>query len=135
MNDKTTSVFWLFKTACVHALALAVLSATAITHADDNDDDDDDDDNRVLIRTIVPASLGGTFSDDPDNPQITVSIPPGALNVDARLRVVLLADRDDDDDDDEDDKSYSDPNQTPASPVYKVRLTKKRGRGRERTRP
>ena len=52
----------------------------------------DDDDSGLLIRTIVPAALGGTFTDDPSNPRITVTIPPGALNMDARLRVVLVDD-------------------------------------------
>ena len=137
MIDKTTPFFPLIKTVYMHALLLIMLSTSAIAHADDddNDNDNDDDNNRVLIRAIVPASLGGTFSDDPDNPQITITIPPGALNVDARLRVVLLGDADDDDDEDDDegdDKSYRDPNQTAASPVYKVRLSKKRGRGRLR---
>jgi len=89
MNDKTTSMFRLFKTVCVHSLALVVLPATAVMYAED----DGDEDNRVLIQAIVPASLGGTLSDDPDDPQITVSIPAGALNVDARLRVVLLGEK------------------------------------------
>ena len=137
MNDKTTLLFRLFKLFCTHALLLTMLSTSAVARADDDDDDDhgDDDHNRVVIRAFVPASLGGSFSDDADNPQITITIPPGALNFDARLRVVRLADRDDEDDDDEDEtdrKSSSDSNQAPASAVYKVRLTKKRGRGRLR---
>lgn len=39
------------------------------------------------IEAFVNAALGGTFSDDPHNPSITVSIPPGALSDDAHLRV------------------------------------------------
>ena len=41
----------------------------------------------VIIEETVDANLGGTFSDDPENPSITVTIPPNALNADATLTV------------------------------------------------
>jgi mono/diheme cytochrome c family protein len=42
-----------------------------------------------LIETFVYAATGGTFSDDPDNPNITIIIPPGALSNNAELNVNL----------------------------------------------
>ena len=44
---------------------------------------------RTLIRTVVPAATGGTFSDNPGDPRVTVTVPPGALDRDAVLRVRL----------------------------------------------
>ena len=76
------------------------------------------DNESLLIRANVPASLGGTFSDDADNPRITVTIPPGALNRDARLKVTLV----------DGDALATGPTQTAASPVFNVRL-QKRGKG------
>ncbi len=62
-----------------------------------------------LVRARVPAAEGGTFSDPAGG--ITVRIPPGALNADANLRVLL-----------ERRAPAAGPNQTVASPAYQVRL-------------
>ena len=83
-------------------------------------------DDDLLIKALVPASLGGSFTDNPDNPTVTVTIPPGALNADARLRVSLV-----DDDDDDGDENLT-PNQMPASPVYNIRLSKAGGKSGSR---
>lgn len=82
------------------------------------------DDDTPLIKALVPASIGGTFSDDPDKPTVTVTIPPGALSMDARLLVTLVDDRDDDSD------ANLGLNQMPASPVFNIRLNKAGGKGR-----
>ena len=124
MNGFNTSLIRLLKTRWMRALLLAFFSTTLV--AGEREDS-------VEIRAFVPAALGGTFSDDPDNPLITVTIPPGALNVDARLRVKLIDQEDDDDDrDDDDDEQNTDTSQTPASPVFNIRLTKRGGKGRLR---
>jgi len=68
---------------------------------------------KYLIRADVTASLGGTFTDDPVNPGITITIPPGALTADAELEVEL--------------KTNPKPvggNQTAASPAFKIELEK-----------
>ena len=105
------------------AFLLALLSTPAVG---------DDREDRIDIRAFVPASLGGTFTDDADDPGITVTIPPGALNMDARLRITMEPNRnrDDDEDDKEKKKSGKHGNQAAASPVFHIRLTKKRGRGK-----
>lgn len=105
------------------AVALLLQATTAQAH----------DDDELLIKTNVPAALGGTFSDDPANPRITVEIPPGALTMDAVLRVRRVEAKDDDDHDDRkrwrhhrhrhDDKHRR--TREVASPAYKVRLRKK----------
>ena len=131
MIDTTTSLYQRFGHMAVFALTMALLSFTAF--ADDREDEDEDDD-RIDIRAFVPASLGGTFTDDADNPSITVTIPPGALNMDARLRITMkpgrYGDHDEDDDDDDDKRSKKHKGEGVASPVFHVRLTKKRGRGK-----
>ncbi len=71
----------------------------------------DQSDNGVLIREPVAASLGGVFSDDVNQPSITVVIPPGALSDDAVLRVRRVR-----------DFGELGPQQTAASPVYRVVL-------------
>ena len=65
----------------------------------------------TVIHDVVSASRGGIFTDNPDNPGIKITIPPGALSADARLSVRI--------------RSYNKPlndTQTEASPVYKIRL-------------
>ena len=42
-----------------------------------------------LINIFVVAEEGGIFSDDPDQPSITITIPPNALSKDAILQVKL----------------------------------------------
>ncbi|VAW74496.1 hypothetical protein MNBD_GAMMA15-2077 [hydrothermal vent metagenome] len=41
----------------------------------------------IVINAFVPASIGGVFVDDPNNPRISISIPAGALSADAKLIV------------------------------------------------
>ncbi len=41
----------------------------------------------IAIKAFVPAATGGIFADDPNNPNITISIPAGALSDDAKLIV------------------------------------------------
>lgn len=65
----------------------------------------------ALINVFVPASTGGTFTDDELDPSITLTIPPGALNHNAKLIVRKTR--------------YLPPagaNQTPASPAFRVKL-------------
>ena len=40
-----------------------------------------------IIDVLVSAADGGIFTDDPDRPQITITVPPGALSEDVELRV------------------------------------------------
>ncbi len=132
MIDTTTSLYQCTRYIGVLALMMALFASTAF--ADDREDDDERED-RIDIRAFVPAALGGTFTDDVNNPLITVTIPPGALNMDARLRITMQPDRwdhDDDDDDDDDDnkRSKKQKDNAAASPVFRIRLTKKRGRGK-----
>ena len=115
MNISNTLLGRLTRPLWLYALLLALPSTGAI--ADNNGD-------HLLIRAVVPAALGGSFSDDRDNPRVTVTIPPGALNIDARLRVKIVGDEDDD------NSSQLDTNQAPASPIFKIWLTKNGGRGR-----
>ncbi|HHJ35901.1 MAG TPA: c-type cytochrome [Gammaproteobacteria bacterium] len=65
------------------------------------------------IEVIVNASLGGTFTDDVNNPTITITIPPGALSRDAKLKVRQLR-----------EPGKLGPNQTAASPAFRVKLKK-----------
>ena len=67
-----------------------------------------------IIEVFVPASVGGTFSDDASNPGITITIPPGALTQDAELEVELSANRD----------NKLSVTQAAASRAYKVKLSK-----------
>ncbi|VAW80222.1 hypothetical protein MNBD_GAMMA13-965 [hydrothermal vent metagenome] len=41
----------------------------------------------IAIKAFVPAATGGVFTDDPNNPSITISIPAGALSDNAKLIV------------------------------------------------
>lgn len=110
------SVLSLFRQVCPSCLViLLAMMVPSIAFADDDD---------LLIKALVPASLGGSFADNPDNPTVTVTIPPGALSADARLRVSLV------DDDDADENLTS--NQMPASPVYNIRLSKAGGKNGSR---
>ena len=72
--------------------------------------------SKDLIRTTVTASIGGSFSDDPNSPSITITIPPGALSSDAELRVKTV---------------HRPPavgeNQTAASHAFDIKLTKNSG--------
>jgi len=70
-----------------------------------------------VIDEVVFAALGGTFSDDPNAPRITITIAPGALSDDARLRVRLIA-----------PQGQLVPKQTRASRNYEMRLQRE-GRG------
>jgi len=45
------------------------------------------DSSNGRILAFVNASLGGTFTDNKDNPSITVTIAPGALSKNAKLIV------------------------------------------------
>lgn len=126
MDNKPVSLIGPIRIAWLIALMLMIPSTATVAH---------DRAKGVLIRAIVPAALGGTFSDNPENPRITVTIPPGALNNDARLRVRAIDDGDDEDSRDkkhDDDKLHVRSRQTAASPVFKVQLVKKGGRGRLR---
>jgi len=69
-----------------------------------------------IIKAEVSAAAGGTFTDDPANPQITITIPAGALTADAKLRVKL----------DRHPKPVGEL-QTGASPGFKIRLTRAEG--------
>lgn len=63
------------------------------------------------IDALVHAALGGTFTDDSQDPGITITIPPGALSADARLNVKI--------------RQGAHPvgdKQTAASPAYKIKL-------------
>ncbi len=97
----------------LHVLLLLTLSSPVFAN-----------DHAPLIKALVPASVGGTFSDDPVNPTVTVTIPPGALSRDGRLLVTIV----DEDGDDADENLGS--NQTPASPIFNIRLQKTGGKGR-----
>ena len=55
-------------------------------------DDDDNPSPSTLVDSTVFAAQGGTFSDDPTQPKVSVTIPPGALSEDARLTINQLAD-------------------------------------------
>ena len=72
-----------------------------------------DDSHRGYIYAYVNASTGGTFTDNPDNPAIKITIPPGALSANARLRVRPLR-----------RAGQVGPHQTAASPAYSVKLRK-----------
>ncbi len=61
----------------------------------------------------VNASAGGTFTDNPDNPSIKISIPAGALSANAKLVVRPIR-----------RTRPVGPNQTAASPAFKVKLRK-----------
>ncbi len=67
--------------------------------------------NNGRIFAFVNASQGGTFTDNINKPSITVTIAPGALSANARLIVYPLR-----------HSRAVGPNQTAASPVYKVKL-------------
>lgn len=53
--------------------------------------DDDPASSTVLVDSTVLAALGGTFSDDLNQPKVTVTIPAGALSEDAQLTISQLA--------------------------------------------
>ncbi|MEE9493289.1 MAG: hypothetical protein V3W04_07935 [Gammaproteobacteria bacterium] len=89
------------------ALLLTIFSQTSLAT----------DTRPSTIRAQVNASQGGTFTDDPDNPSVTVTIPPGALSANARLVVRQMW-----------RGGRAGPNQTAASPVYLVKLRKIRQR-------
>ena len=59
MVSKTSILGRLIGRSWLHVLVLATLTTTAVA---------DDDDGNLVIRAFVPAALGGTFWDDPDNP-------------------------------------------------------------------
>jgi Cytochrome c len=65
-----------------------------------------------LIQTRVTALQGGTFSDNPANPQVSLTIPAGALSEDADLRVTPAA-----------GAPASGPNQVPAGSAFAIALT------------
>lgn len=65
------------------------------------------------IYAHVNASAGGTFTDDPANPSIKITIPAGALSANARLIVRPLR-----------HAGKVGPNQTAASPAFRVKLRK-----------
>jgi mono/diheme cytochrome c family protein len=66
-----------------------------------------------FIYAYVNASGGGTFTDNPDNPSIKITIPAGALSANARLVVRPLR-----------RAGRVGPNQTAASRAYSVKLRK-----------
>lgn len=70
----------------------------------------------ALIRADVSAASGGTFVDNPTNPRVSLTIPPGALNADARLVVTAVT-------------SSTPPaaNQTVASDAFAISLTSTSG--------
>ncbi|VAW51139.1 hypothetical protein MNBD_GAMMA06-1822 [hydrothermal vent metagenome] len=63
------------------------------------------------IFAFVNASLGGTFTDNKNDPSITVTIAPGALSENAKLIVYPLR-----------RPGAVGPNQTASSPAFKVKL-------------
>jgi len=63
------------------------------------------------ISAYVNASIGGTFTDDVDNPSITITILPGSLSANAKLKVRPLGRR-----------GRLDSNQTAASQAFRVKL-------------
>lgn len=69
-----------------------------------------------IIEAFVPASTGGTFSDDPIQPTITLTIPAGALSADARLTVKR-----------KDNSAPAGENQTAASQAYDIKLREASG--------
>ena len=62
--------------------ALGVLGAAASAHGYKHERK-----KSVVIKAFVPASTGGVFMDNPQNPRVTISIPAGALSADAKLIV------------------------------------------------
>ena len=52
---------------------------------------DDDDDPIVVVDSTVFAALGGTFSDDPVQPRVSVTIPAGALSEDAQITIFQVS--------------------------------------------
>jgi hypothetical protein len=46
----------------------------------------------ALIRADVSAAAGGTFADNPDNPSVSLTIPPGALSSNASLVITAVSD-------------------------------------------
>ncbi len=70
-----------------------------------------------LINVFVTAEEGGVFTDDPDHPLITITIPPGALTEDAILQVKSKQ-----------GFNNVNNNQTIASPAFLVRLKRPRNR-------
>ena len=75
----------ILKTLFILVLAASMFALTACH-------DDDDPAPSALVDTKVFASQGGSFSDDPAQPKVTVTIPPGALSEDAQLTVKKVAD-------------------------------------------
>jgi hypothetical protein len=69
----------------------------------------------LMIRPVT-AATGGTFSDNPASPGITITIPPGALNANALLWVVRKS-----------GQPGAGPDQTVASPAYRVALLPQAG--------
>jgi hypothetical protein len=70
------------------------------------------------IDALVHAALGGTFTDDAQDPSITITIPPGALSADARLSVKIR----------EEAHPVGD-NQTAGSHAFKIQLKRAGGGG------
>jgi mono/diheme cytochrome c family protein len=73
---------------------------------------------KTVLQAEVRANAGGTFSDNPADPAVVVTIPPGALSRDATLRVRLV-----------NNPPAAGAGQVAASPAYDVQLTP-RGAGR-----
>ena len=48
-------------------------------------DGDNDKAAPALIRADVSATSGGIFADNPGNPRVSLTIPPGALNAGDRV--------------------------------------------------
>lgn len=65
-----------------------------------------------VIQAQVAAAQGGTFSDNPANPLVSLTIPAGALSEDARLTVTPAA-----------GPPAPGANQTPASSAFAISLT------------
>jgi len=70
-----------------------------------------DDSDDAYIKVDVDAVLGGTFMDDPYQPTIKITIPPGALSANAKLSVKPV-----------EHPGAVGTNQTAASPAFKVKL-------------
>ena len=75
------------------------------------------DSGNIVIEETVDADAGGTFTDDPANPSITVTIPPNAIGTDATLTVSCVT------------APPVAANQSAASPAFRVVLTRKGSTG------
>ncbi len=80
-------------------------------------DEDEKHDDNIAIKVKVYAETGGIFTDNPANPNIKVSIPVGALETDAILKVKKLKYKK--------YKKFNNNSNGVASPAYKITLLSK----------